>query len=257
MSQGFPDKNPANSGGLPGVLADILGKFLQNVDDCLPATVMSYDREANVATVRPIVAVLTTEGTTVPRAAVASVPVLALGGGNFVVNFPLKAGDLGWIKASDRDISLFKQGLAEARPNTVRKHSFEDGFFIPDVYRQYTLKDEDKENNMVIQSLDGLIRVSLWPDRVKVSAGDETWLEVNENGVITGTAPQKIFFDTPLVEFAGIFRSGISQGGGESTMNGSLSTTGDQVAGGVSTMNHPHTGVWAGNDTSGPPVATE
>lgn len=256
-SQAFPNANPANSGGLAGVMTDILNKFLQNVDDCLPAVVMSYDREANTATVRPVVAVLTTEGVAVPRASVASVPVLALGGGNFVVNFPLKPGDLGWIKASDRDISLFKQGLSEAKPNTVRKHSFEDGFFIPDVYSKYTLKAEDLESNMVIQSLDGKIRVSLWPDRVKVSAGDETWLEVNESGEITGTAPKKMFFDTPLVEFAGIFKSGTKHGGGMSEMDGGLKTTMDQVAAGVSTINHPHTGVWAGNDYSGPPIATE
>lgn len=254
-NQAYPAANPANSGSVQGVLTDVLSKFLQNVDDCLPATVMSYDRAANTAMVRPLVAVLTTEGSTVARAAIASVPVLALGGGNFVVNFPLKAGDLGWIKASDRDISLFKQGLAEAKPNTVRKHSFEDGFFIPDVFRQYTLSGEDIASNMVIQSLDGKIRVSLWPDRVKVSAG-ETWLEVAESGVITGTAPQKIFFDTPLVEFAGVFKSGTKHGGGISEMDGGLKTTLDQVAGGVSTINHPHTGVWAGNDVSGPPIAT-
>ena len=252
--QGLPDSNPANSGGLSGVFKEILGKFLQSVDDCLPATVVSYDREANMATVRPLVAVLTTEGATVPRASVASVPVLAIGGGNFVVNFPLKAGDLGWLKASDRDISLFKQGLAEAKPNTVRKHSFEDGMFIPDIYSKYELKAEDKEDNMVIQSLDGKIRVSLWPDRVKVYAGDETWIEVNENGVITGTAPGKVFFDTPLVEFAGTFISGTKTPGGESVMNGSLKTTGDQVAGTISTMNHVHDGVVAGGDTTEKPV---
>lgn len=252
--QGFPSKDPSlEGGGLAGALTQVLDKFLQNVDDCLPAKVVGYDRKANTATVQPLVAVLSTEGKSLPRAQVASVPVLAIGGGNFVVNFPLKPGDLGWIKASDRDIALFMQGLREAKPNTVRKHSFSDGVFIPDVYRQYTVDGEDFDANMVIQSLDGKIRVALWPDRVKTTCKD-TWLEVHENGVITGKAPVKIFFDTPLVQFAGIFQSGVSQGGGESTMNGSLRTTGDQIAGGVSTMQHLHTNVQPGPSTTGKPT---
>lgn len=116
QSQGFPSKDPSfEGGGLAGAFSQILSKFLQSVDDCLPAKVVSYDRKANTATVQPVVAVLSTEGQSLPRANVASVPVLAIGGGQFVINFPLKAGDLGWLKASDRDISLFMQGLTKAR----------------------------------------------------------------------------------------------------------------------------------------------
>ena len=254
--QGFPSQNPADSGGLAGVLTGLLGKFLQNVDDCLPATVISYDRDSNTATVRPMMAVLTTDGQSVQRATIASVPVFAYGAGDFVINFPVKPGDLGWIKATDRDISLFKQSMAEAKPNTVRKHSFEDGFFFPDMIKNFDIDPEDKDANMVIQSRDGKIRVALWPDRVKTTA-NETWLEVNAIGEITATAPTKVFFDTPLVEFAGMFKSGTKYGGQMSEMDGGLKTTMDQIAGGVSTINHPHENVMEGPDQSGPPVATE
>lgn len=256
QQQGFPSQNPADSGSLAGVLTGLLAKFLQNVDDCLPATVVSYDRDSNTATVRPVVAVLTTEGATVQRAMIASVPVFAFGAGDFVINFPIKPGDLGWIKATDRDISLFKQSLAEARPNTLRKHSFEDGVFFPDLIRNFTVDPEDKADNAVFQSRDGKIRVSLWPDRVKITA-NETWFDVKDDGTITATAPQKVFFDTPLVEFAGMFRSGTRYGGQISEMDGGLKTSMDQVAGGVSTMNHPHANVQPGSGQSGPPVATE
>ena len=252
--EAFSAANPADVGGLSGAMQTILGKFLQNVDDCLPATVVSYDRLANVATVRPLVAVLTTEGASVPRAAVASVPVFSFGCGRFVVNFPLKGGDLGWIKANDRDISLFAQSLKEAKPNTLRKHSFQDGVFFPDAVRTFTIDGEDFDENMVIQTQDGKIRVSIWPDRVKTTA-ENTWLEVNKDGTITGTAPKEVFFDTPLVRFAGGFATGSKYPGTTSTMNGGLKTTGDVVAGGVSTINHPHTGVQPGGGTTGAPVA--
>lgn len=254
--QGYPSKNPADGDSLVGAFTGILAKSLQGMDDCLPATVLKYDRDSNTATVRPLVSVRTTDGGNVPRAALASVPVFAFGAGEFVINYPVKPGDLGWIKATDRDISLFRQGLTEARPNTVRTHSFEDGLFFPDMIRNFTVDAEDKAANMVIQSRDGKIRVSLWPDRVKTTA-DETWIEVNRNGAITVTAPKKIVFDTPLVEFAGIFRSGTKHGGQMSEMDGGLKTTMDQVAGGVSTMNHPHSNVQTGGSQSGPPVKTE
>jgi hypothetical protein len=137
----------------------------------LPAVVVSYDRESNTAEVRPTIALLTTSGEVVPRASVARVPVLALGGGGFVVNFPLLPGDRGWIEASDRDISLWMQGLApDQRPNTLRLHSFEDGRFIPDVFRGFDASDVGADA-MTIQSLDGAVRVELHAGRFEPEAG--------------------------------------------------------------------------------------
>lgn len=251
--QAFPGANPANSGGMAGVLKTVLGKFLQEVDDCLPARLLSYDRENNVASVQPLVAVSTTEGGVVSRALIASVPVLALGGGGFVINFPLKAGDLGWIKASDRDISLYLQSLTEAKPNTARLHSFSDGVFIPDIMRRYQIPGEDFDSNAVIQSLDGKIRLSLWPDRIKATAG-ANYLEITEAGIITIHAENKIFLDAPLVEMAGIFQSGVSTGGGISTITGGLNATGDMVAGAVSLNQHSHDGVQSGNGSTNKPI---
>jgi hypothetical protein len=260
---GYPSENPSSSGGLAGVLGTVLEKFLQGVDDMLPAEIVSYDRTNNVATVRPLVAVQTTDGRAVSRARVASVPVLALGGGNFVVNFPLKPGDKGWIKANDRDISLYMQAMREAGANTRRKHSFEDGLFIPDVLRQYTIAGEDFDADMVIQKLDGKIRVALWPDRVKITCGD-TWFEVNADGTITGDAPDKISLSAPLIELRADAYTMIGHGQGARSVatldcdiqqTGWHKSSGDQVAGTISQMGHVHTGVQPGSATTGVPQA--
>lgn len=210
MKEGTPSKNPADRGSLAGVVSSILDKRLQNTDNCLPAKVISYDRDKNVATVQPLIAVLTTMGGTVSRALVASVPVLALGGGGYVLNFPLKKGDLGWIEASDRDISLFMQSMKEARPNTLRKHSFEDAKFVPDIFRQYSIQGEDA-GNMVIQTLDGSVRLAIWPDRVKTTAG-ETWAEVNADGSITATAPEKLTADVGEFSLIAALQAAIEAG---------------------------------------------
>ena len=168
----IPSRDPANDDSLLGMAKGILDKFLAGVDDTLPARVVSFngDRDKPRVQVLPLVRLLTTDGRQVGRAQIASVPVMQFGGGGMVLSFNLKPGDLGWIKASDRDISLIMQSYQESAPNTLRKHSFEDAVFVPDVMHGLTLAGEDADN-AVLQTLDGSVRVAIWPDRVKITAG--------------------------------------------------------------------------------------
>lgn len=164
-----PSRDPANDDSLLGMARQILDKFLQQIDDMLPARVLSYDRAANRATVMPMVKLLTTDNRQIGRAQIASVPVLRIGGDGVVLAFNLKAGDLGWIKANDRDISLITQGYADSAPNTLRKHSFQDALFIPDEMTGVTIAAEDAEH-AVLQTLDGLTRLAVWPEFMKILA---------------------------------------------------------------------------------------
>lgn len=170
-----PGIDPANIGSLAGFCRELLTAWLRSeVDDMLPAQVLAYDRKTNLAQVKPMVRMVTTNGQQLSRASVASVPVLVMGGGNCLLSFPLKAGDIGWIKASDRDISLFMQHYAEAIPNTKRMHKFEDGLFIPDLIKNFTIADEDADN-VVLQWRDSSTRIALGSDKVKITAGDSYW----------------------------------------------------------------------------------
>lgn len=169
MSTEIPSIDPADDGDLVGAFRHIFNKMLQNVDDMLPAQVIAYDRASNRATVQPLVMVLTTGNTTVKRASVASIPVFQFGGGGFMLSFNIKAGDIGWIKANDRDISLFLQSTNHSAPNTLRKHSFSDAMFFPDVFKGYSIAGEDLEN-AVLQNLDGSVKISLGQDKIKITA---------------------------------------------------------------------------------------
>lgn len=220
-----PSKDPANDSTLGGAMREVFRKLMQGTDGMLPAVVVSYDRESNTAEVRPTIALLTTSGEVVPRAAVARVPVLALGGGGFVLNFPLQPGDRGWIEASDRDISLWMQGLApDQRPNTLRLHSFEDGRFIPDVYRGFDVSDVGADA-MTIQSTDGAVRVELSPVRLRLVA-------------------PTILMDAETVEINAT----------TTTINSDVDTVGTLTNNGVNVgSTHTHGGVQSGTGTSGPP----
>lgn len=231
-----PSRDPANDGTLLGMANEILKKHLQSVDDMLPARIIAYDRVTNRAQVQPLVKVLTTDNRQIGRAQIASIPVMQFGGGGFVLNFNLKPGNLGWIKASDRDISLFLQTFKENAPNTLRLHSFQDSVFIPDVMTGYTINGEDAEH-AVLQTMDGAVRVAVWADRVKITAG-AYFVTVGPAGITMN---------------AGAGALNITPAG--STFTGPVNMPDGAVINAIPFATHKHTDVEPGGGTSGGPTA--
>ena len=199
MSNSNPSLNPANNGSLAGTLQFVYNKLMQQTDGMLPAQVIAYDRETNRVQVQMLVTLVTTDGTQVPRPQIASLPVLLLGGGGFSISFPLKTGDMGWVMANDRDISLFLQSYAQSPPNTKRMKNFSDGLFIPDAMKSANITDAN-ENYMVLQSTDGTIsiemginpvttahEINVTAQRINVNVGATGFLAVTGNIVASGT----------------------------------------------------------------------
>jgi hypothetical protein len=186
--------NTADADSLAGMLRFVLTKFLQNTDDMLPAQVIAYDRTTNRAQVQPLIQFVTTANEVVSRAQVASIPVLQLGGGGFVASFPIQTGDLGWIKANDRDISFFKKTLKNSSPNTQRKHSFEDALFIPDIMMRATTIASEDVNNLVIQNLAGTVKIAWWSTFLKIiSPGVGIGGTPNANAILDVQSTTKAF----------------------------------------------------------------
>lgn len=132
MANQTPSMRAADEGTLAGVIKTAVSKAMQSFDVMLPVEVVSYDRATNRAVVKHLVQMQGANGEKVNRANVASVRVHQFGNGTFNISLPIKPGDKGWLKAADRDISVFQQGLTENAPNTARMHSFQDGLFMPD-----------------------------------------------------------------------------------------------------------------------------
>lgn len=179
-----PNLDKANDGDFAGVMNDVLQNFLRGVDDMIPAKVVSYDDATNRATIKPLVMLGTTDGQKISRAQLSNIPVFRFGGGGFFIRFPVKPGDFGWLKATDRDMSLIMQrGGLEDWPNTLRQHSFSDGMFFPDTLKSWVI-DGANADALVIQSIDGSVCVSLHSGKVKIEAAD---VEVVGNMSVTGT----------------------------------------------------------------------
>lgn len=164
-------------------MANSLSKIIANAfmksENMLPAKVVSYDRVKNTAIVQPLIKLIYTANT-YSRAQIGPIPVFAFGAGNFVINFPIKENDIGWILANDRDITDFETSLAESSPPSTRTHSFNDAVLFPDVIRNFDTSGED--GNMVIQALDGTTKISLGMSQIRV------------------LHPTKVLIDAPLTE---------------------------------------------------------
>ena len=128
VTQTVPGYNPADTNTLDGMNNMLFDKIGMNIECCIPAIVQSYDISTNRATVKPAITGVASQGQKVSKPAYVNIPVRQ----NPYIKIPIKTGDTGWLIASDRNISIFKQSLTESAPNDFRKHKFEDGFFLPD-----------------------------------------------------------------------------------------------------------------------------
>lgn len=178
-----PNADSANTNSLPGELeAYITGWVRDNLDDMLPAVVVSYDPGKNRAIIQPLVMIGTTDNSKISRARIENIPVFRYGAGGFFQRFPVKAGDFGWIKACDRDISLVLQrGGGEDWPNTKRRHNFSDAMFYPDTIKDWAVAGADLDA-MTLQSLDGNSVVSIAQDAIELRVGSQV-LRLDASGL--------------------------------------------------------------------------
>ena len=211
MTINNPDIDPANNYSLVGVINFAFQKMMQSMNNMLPAQVTAYDRETNRVSVQIMINLVTTDGQQVARPHLVNIPVLILGGGTFSISFPLNVGDLGWVLANDRDISLFLQTYGQSAPNTTRMNNFADGMFIPDMMKTFNYSSAT-EGYFIIQSQDGtmLIEMGVNPsttahelnitvDRVNVTVNGGTgYLNVDGNLFVSGLIQNPTGAVTPL-----------------------------------------------------------
>ena len=225
MIESTPNIDAADDGDMGAIMGAWLKTFIrENLDDMLPAKVISYDDATNRATIQPLIMVGTTDGQKISRAGVFGVPVFRFGGGGFFMRFPIKAGDFGWLKANDRDTSLmFQRGGLEDWPNTERLHSFSDAMFFPDTLKGWAINGANADA-LVLQSLNGTVCLSLHGGKVVI---DAPTVEINANVSIVGNLAVT----------------------GDTDISGALNNNGFNVG-----FSHVHGGVQTGSGNTGTPI---
>lgn len=182
-----PNISPPNSGTLQGVFNSAFFASMKALNTCMPAKIINYDRASNRAQVQVMINTVMTNNQQIAGIQVSSIPVMISGGGGFMINLPLQSGDLGWIIATDRDMSLFLQNYDASAPGVFILRDFGSSFFIPDLMQDFTVASEDA-NNAVMQNRSGTVKISLSETEITISAPTVNIMG-QENSTINYIAP--------------------------------------------------------------------
>lgn len=216
------DEIDDNDNLMVDLVKDILAAVKRSVEVSIPCIVTKVISRTKV-NVRPLIKIVAQDGASYERDIIEGLPVFTAGAGDRFVSFPVKKGDLGWIDASDRDISLFLQSYGNVEPPTSRMHSFSDARFIPDIMTNITIAEEDA-TAMVIQTRNGTVNIAL--DDTEIRIKNDAVSLVIDGSKVTGIAP-----------------GGFDLNGAKITPSGDVIT-----ASGVSLDGHPHN---QSNDSGG------
>lgn len=194
-NQNNPSGSLLSDSSLDDVLSLVGRKLLMEKDDMLPARIISWNPDTNRAQIEIMYQMTMTSGEMHQLSAPAEVPVQFPGGGGFILVFPLKEGSLGWIKAADRDMSLFLQSYDVQPGNTPRIHCFEDGVFIPDVMHAFKMSNGE---GISIQTVDGANAVTVTKDSAIMKVGAATLT------LTSGKLVSSVPFEAPKVNAGGV-----------------------------------------------------
>lgn len=158
-----------------------------------------------------------TEGDNVRYPLILDAPVVFPRGGGVTLTFPVRPGDECLVIFADRCIDFWWQSGGAQLPSRGRGHDFSDAFVIPGPQSQ-------------AQKISG---ISTTAAQLRTDSG-AAFIELAPGGAVTITSPQ-VTINGPL------------------QVNGAVTSTGDQTAGGISQINHTHGGVQPGGGNTGKP----
>jgi hypothetical protein len=207
----------------------VLDGYAANLWTALPGIVQSYDRMRGTCTIQPAIQAQITSPTGsvsfVNLPVLLDVPVVYMGGGNFVATFPIQQGDEALVIFSDRCIDAWWQNGGVQKQAEIRIHDLSDGFAFIGPRSLANSIPNVSSSAVQLRSLDG-----------------STYYELAGGQVANIVAPGGVNITGPV------------------SIDGNVSVTGAVTAAQEGTFNnievsqHKHTGVQPGSGTSGPPI---
>ncbi|HDK6931978.1 TPA: translation initiation factor IF-2 [Klebsiella pneumoniae] len=209
------------SGALAEVLASERKTLSEQMRVALPGIIQSFDPESLTAVVQPAIRYIERDNdgnkSTKDYPLLVDVPVVFPRGGGCTLTFPVKAGDECLVIFADRCIDFWWQSGGIQEPVDGRMHDLSDAFCIVGPQSQ-------------AKKIGG---ISTTAAQLRTDDGSAI-IELAAGGAVTITSPQ-ITINGPL------------------QVNGEITSTGDQLAGGISQIGHTHGGVEPGGGSTGAP----
>lgn len=209
------------SGALAQVLASERKTLNEQLRVAMPGIIQSFDPDAVTAVVQPAIRYVERDNdgnkSTKDYPLLVDVPVVFPRGGGCTLTFPVKAGDECLVIFADRCIDFWWQSGGIQEPVDERMHDLSDAFCIVGPQSQ-------------AKKIGG---ISTTAAQLRTDDGSAI-IELAAGGAVTITSPQ-ITINGPL------------------QVNGEITSTGDQLAGGISQIGHTHGGVEPGGGSTGAP----
>jgi hypothetical protein len=188
---------------LPDLVREILAATKRSLEVSIPCIVTKVISRTKVD-VRPLIKIVARDGTSIDRAIIEGLPVFTAGAGDKFISFPVAVGNIGWLNACDRDISLFLQSYGNVEPPTNRMHSFSDACFLPDIMTNITVAAEDA-TAMVIQTRDGTVKIAVDNDEIRIKNNDAI--------VVMGVDSIDVSTSSVTINITGSAVTGVAPGG--------------------------------------------
>lgn len=198
----------------------VIQQFLARVQTATLVKIISCTNDGDVSPfgfvdVQPLVNQIdgSTPPNAIPHVTVYGLPYMRMQGGSNAVIMDPQAGDIGIAVFANRDISKVKSTQAQANPGSYRSFDFADGMYLGGVLNGAPLQ----------------------------------YVQFDATG-ITIVSPTKITLQAPVIDVNGA----LSMTGGDATIAGKLTATGDIISNGISAQTHVHTSEAPGSPTSEP-----
>lgn len=158
-----------------------------------------------------------------------------------------KPGDVGLAVFAQQDVSTLSGGSEPVQPGSFRCFDFADGFYLGGFWGATPSTFIRIEDSGDITVTAPATHTTNSP-AVTVNC---TTAQVNASGSVTFDTPQGTFTGNLTVQGLITGTGGLTiSGGSGAAVDGSLTTTGDVTAGGISLQNHTHTEQGDGAETS-------
>lgn len=220
---------------------------LRKINTVEPVRVVSVQPGAvgpvGMVSVQPVVNLVTGAGDGMEQSELFQLPYLRIQGGENAVIVDPKPGDMGLAVYAMRDTEAVKANRdgKPANPGSARTYSKSDGFylggFLNAAPKRYVMVDD---TGITLDDGQG--------GKLELKGGK---LIITAPAGIESTSPTEVHH-TPVLVF-GDGDGATATMNANMRINGSVESTGDQVAGGISQTGHTHTGVEPGSGSTGKP----
>jgi hypothetical protein len=222
-------------------LESALDSLSRRIWTAMPGIVASYDPTKGTCVIQPSIQgeLRSPDGTHtfVNMPQLPDVPVVYIGGGDFVATFPIQEGDEALVIFADRCIDSWWQSGGIQVPFEPREHDLSDGFALIGPRSLARKLTNVSTSNAQLRSVDGT-----------------TYLELTPAGGVNVVAPAGINLTGPVTINGNLSVTGTVTGTGNVSITGKVTASGEGEFNNVHVSTHVHGNVTAGGSNTGGPI---